>query len=96
MSMMGETIQESSRKFLISKDLYPVSEIELIKNPLPTWGEGRVRGPRSPCESHKTGKVFSTHAYSNIPTTLQYILFSNSNCIFILPGVLSIQQFTIS
>jgi hypothetical protein len=29
MSMMGEMIPECSCKFLISKDLYPVSELEI-------------------------------------------------------------------
>jgi len=29
MSMMAETIQECCCKFLISKDLYPVSELEI-------------------------------------------------------------------
>jgi len=32
MSMMGETIQESSLKFLISRDLYPVSALEICSD----------------------------------------------------------------
>ena len=32
MSMMGETIQESSLKFLISRDLYPVSELDICSD----------------------------------------------------------------
>ncbi len=53
--------------------------IELRLNPLPTRGEGRVRGSFSPYESHKTGKVISTHAYPNIANTVQYIHFSLYN-----------------